>query len=301
MRNLLATQRQKLRHTGHQGFTLIELLIVIAIIGILAGILIFVFEPFQDEAETARNLANERINDSAAAAAEASTYLGTNRSASDFVTEGSAGAGGGGGLTASFVDDYTATGTSVDIDGVQEGNLLVAVAAHRNDPTTATMADWDLRGTSDTGDDSASRIQLAVFTRIADGTESTATVNWSGSTSTPIITVTEYDLNGATPSFTAVATDGDTSTSTSLDLDPASGPSSGSALAIAAVALRENASGGPTSPSGFSFDGFTTRAAQTASTNLYVGSSTVSGSGPHGTTATWTGDMHSTGFILIAS
>ena len=279
---------------------------MIAIIGILAGILIFVFEPFQDEAETARNLANERIQDSAAAAAEASTYLGTARSADDFTRLPSGAVGGPGNLSASFVGDYTSTGTSVDISSSQEGNLLVAFAAHRGDPTTAAMDDWDLQGSSDTAGDSASRLQVAVFTRVADGSETTAAVNWSGSTNEPIISVTEYDIAGATPSFTAVPTDGDTSTSTSLELAAASGPSSGSALAIAAVALRENAIDGPPyAPQGFSLSGFTIRAAQVAQANfeanLYVGYATVSGSGPHGTTATWSGNMHSTGFILIAS
>ena len=53
---------KRLREDRAAGFTLIELLIVIVILGILAGIAIFAVSQFQDNAKTACNNANSRIN-----------------------------------------------------------------------------------------------------------------------------------------------------------------------------------------------------------------------------------------------
>jgi general secretion pathway protein G len=50
------------------GFTLIELLIVIVILGILAGIAIFGVSAFRNDASTACNQANTRINATVSAA-----------------------------------------------------------------------------------------------------------------------------------------------------------------------------------------------------------------------------------------
>jgi prepilin-type N-terminal cleavage/methylation domain-containing protein len=61
--------RSRLR--DDEGFTLIELLIVIIVIGVLAGIAILAFEPFQQSATEACDEANIRISETAEAAQQA--------------------------------------------------------------------------------------------------------------------------------------------------------------------------------------------------------------------------------------
>jgi general secretion pathway protein G len=60
--------RERITTTAQSGFTLIELLIVIVILGILAGIAIFAVQAFQDDAKTACNNANTRIDQTVSAA-----------------------------------------------------------------------------------------------------------------------------------------------------------------------------------------------------------------------------------------
>jgi prepilin-type N-terminal cleavage/methylation domain-containing protein len=54
-----------------QGFTLIELMIVMIVLGILAGIVLFSVGAFDDDAESAKDDANDRICATAEAAATA--------------------------------------------------------------------------------------------------------------------------------------------------------------------------------------------------------------------------------------
>lgn len=70
---------------SEEGFTLIELMIVMIVLGILAGIVLFAVGAFDDQAETAKTQANDRICASAQAAADASVADDT---ANDFVDGG---------------------------------------------------------------------------------------------------------------------------------------------------------------------------------------------------------------------
>lgn len=65
--------------SSDSGFTLIELLIVIVVLGILSGIAIFAVSSFRDDATTACQTANTRIDatNSAARAANPSGSYGT--------------------------------------------------------------------------------------------------------------------------------------------------------------------------------------------------------------------------------
>jgi prepilin-type N-terminal cleavage/methylation domain-containing protein len=61
----------RVRASDAEGFTLIELLIVIVILGILAGIAIFAVGAFKQDATTACQKANSRIDKTVAAAISA--------------------------------------------------------------------------------------------------------------------------------------------------------------------------------------------------------------------------------------
>ena len=78
-----------MRPTTHRdaGFTLIELMIVMLVLGILAGIVIFAVGGFQDNADNARDDANSRICQTAAAAVEADHAAGGTKTIGDFAPD----------------------------------------------------------------------------------------------------------------------------------------------------------------------------------------------------------------------
>lgn len=200
---------------------------------------------------------------------------------------------------------WTAVGTSVTLNAPTAGNLLVAVATQRSGTTSVNMPGWDFRGHAVTENLANSRLQLAVFTKTAAGGVEVATVNW-GNGGTGGIVVAEFFTSVAPTHFTFEPTDGNSSTSTSLAIDGAAGPASGNALLLAGLGVRENAADGPAAPNAVSW-GAPVLAADgigisgfAANIGTYLGYAVISGPGPHGTSASWTGSHHSAGFVLIA-
>jgi prepilin-type N-terminal cleavage/methylation domain-containing protein len=72
------------RMRNEEGFTLIELMIVMVVLGILAGIVLFAIQPFQDSATKSKANANSSICATADAAAAADASNGGTNDAGDF-------------------------------------------------------------------------------------------------------------------------------------------------------------------------------------------------------------------------
>jgi hypothetical protein len=200
------------------------------------------------------------------------------------------GGGPGGGFTATLVRDAT-DGTASNPASVTfasapaSGNLLVAVSAHRQNidaanPGTPSMAGWVLRGVADFMSGTGDRRAVAVFTKIADGSETSPTVSWAGAgITTTSLNVAEYSITG-TPSYAFSAVDGVAATVTSLDLGAASGS------VIAGIVLRDG-------PASLTWSGASSTESQL---NSGIGTHVAFGSGP--VSATWTGAANASGFTL---
>lgn len=298
------------------GFTLIELLIVIVVIGILAGIAIFAFNPFQQSAEAACDRANERIASGVDAATAASEELGLSLTQDDFV-EGTyadltdcdfvAGPGGpgGGSFTATQVQQADGGGATDNEATVtlgsqpQEGHTLIAIATHRTTVETSggvsiDGSDWSLAGYEYQATGTSDRRGLAVWTKTAGaGEPDTITVTTSPTDGSGDVTliVREFDQD-----LSVVASDTNNSGPdevTSLSTGSVSG-SAGSALIVTGVGMRD----GTDDVSWSSVVGNNIGVSEDTSTASGY-ASVADGSETWESEASWTGAEYANAFILL--
>ncbi len=292
-----------------EGFTLIELLIVILILGVLAGIAIFASGPFRDKAAIACEDANTEIGIIHDAAVDAGV-TGELYAQGPGDCAGGSGSGGAVPFAATLVNTDTGAGfdpsatTSATAD-----NLLVAIVGHRTTPdpcgagacdstgvNAPTAAGWTYQGHAFTQTSTADRRGIAVFTKIATGSDSIS-VSWTGAGTMNLI-VKEFSRDTGTWSGTGtfVGTEAGPSSSP-YALDPAAG-GTGSALQIAGVVGR-------TGPSTGSFTGFDETSSNIASSiALYMGSDNVTDAGDLGASFVYGGTAigpadGASGFVLF--
>lgn len=210
---------------------------------------------------------------------------------------------------AELVKTWTGVGPSVTLTNPPTaGNLLVAVVTQRQGTTTASMAGWDFRGTAASANEAHSRLQIAVFTKTATGAAESASAVWGNGSTGGNIVVAEFATNQVPTSFTFEGTDGDDTATAALALSGAAGPAGGPALFLAGLGLRENAGDGPPfapQPADVNWSSPVVLADGIAAppdhsnTGTYLGYAMVDGEGPHGANTSWSGNYHSTGFVLV--
>lgn len=307
MRFILEQLRQARKR--EEGFTLIELLIVILILGILAGIAVFASGPFRNRAEQACTDANTEIAVIADAAVDAGVTGDLYAQSGDCSGTGGGGPGGTATFAASVVDTWEDTTASnpatVTLGTTTDGNLLVAISAHRQNvsntvPGTPTLTGWNFEGISSFMATTSDRRAVAVWTKTAVAADSGATVgvSWAGTgiTATSLI-VAEIEADGeALATGTFAATSGVAGLVGDLTLNGAAGPASGSAVVITGIVGRDG-------PASLTWTGASVMETNSASGVLtHAGFADVeSTGGTFGPSADWTGTYRASGFVLVMS
>jgi parallel beta-helix repeat protein len=181
----------------------------------------------------------------------------------------------------------------------QEGNLLVAVTAHRSSGTTASIveAGWTKVAEDHFETTTSNRRGLAVFYKIAGAAESsTVTSSWSGTVSNNNIVIREY----ATPSGSFqfdVATDNNSGATlvSSLTTGTTASISNVNSLIVTAVAMRDD------TPNASWTNGVTNNLNNNNTTTLQTAWVQSNSLGTKESTASWTGTRHATAAIAVFS